>query len=159
MNADQADPYSGTHIVKRATVIAAAIGTTLTLIAQPNAVFGNAGIEKLQMAMMFLTPFLLVSISQVFGIREARRALSQGVGRNTEFAAVMLSHGIPLRAAALGLAVGAINTALVSAEIVMTGQSLAQLPANLIAQTLFLPMVFGLLSQTLSFRRTLRLSA
>jgi len=157
--ANRAVQYPTAQIVKRAVAIAAAIGSTLTLIAQPDAVFGNVEFEKLQMVMVFVTPFLVVSISQVFGIREARLALSKGTRRNKGFAAVMFSHGIPLRAVALGLAAGAINTAIVSTAIVMSGQTLAQLPVNLITQALFLPMIFGALSQTLSFRRTVNSSA
>jgi hypothetical protein len=156
---DQAHQYPVAQIVKRAAVIAAVIGTTLTLISQPDAVFDNAKLERLPMAMVFITPFLVVSISQVFGIREGRRAVSQGAHRNKEFVEIMFSHGIPLRAAALGLAACAVNTGLVSIALMTAGQSLAQLPVNLIAQALFLPMIFGTLSQTLSFRRTIRFSA
>lgn len=155
VNADQITPYPIAQIASRGLVVSVVLGTTLTLITQPDAAFGDAKFEKLQTALMFITPFFVVSISQIFGIREGRRARSQGVHPNKGFVTDMFSHGIPLRAAGLGLATGIINTSLAATEIVMAGQSLAQLSVGLIAQALFLPMSFGAISQTLSFRRTL----
>ena len=155
----RAGKFPFTQIAKRSAVVAVLIGTTLTLANQYNALFGNAEANKLQMAMVFITPFLVVSASKYFGIREARKRLSQGTSGDTGFVAALFSHGILYRAVALGLAAGTANAGLASIAILEAGQSLDQLPASVIAQALILPILFGALSQTLSFRRAIKLSA
>lgn len=143
-------PYPWGTIFKRAAIIAIFLGSVLTLINQPDAVLGNAKFQILPLAMVFLTPFLVVSISQVLGIRAARKLNMHG--KLDGFVGTMFAHGILIRAIALGLAIGTTNILIVI--VVNSIQSLDQLPLALMIQGLTLPILFGAISQTLSFRRT-----
>ncbi len=70
-----------------------------------------------------------------------------------------MSHAIPLRSVAMGLIVGSVNTSIVVFAALMDGADLANLPAALIGQAFVLPMLFGLISQAISYRRAARLIA
>lgn len=146
------------QVFKRAALVAAILGTVLTLLNQPEAIFGPAEFQWLPLVLVYLTPFLVVSASQVLGIRQARKASGRIAYFREGFAATLFSHGIPARAVALGLLAGSINTTIVTADILAAGRGLDQLPTALIVQALTLPLLFGALSQTLSFRRTIRLA-
>jgi hypothetical protein len=76
-------------------------------------------------------------------------------GFHEDFAATLVSHGILARAVVLGLAAGGINTAIVAADSFAAGRDLDQMPVALIIQALSLPIIFGAVSQTLAFRRTI----
>ena len=143
-------------IVMRATIIAVLIGSALTLSGQSDAVLGEAKIQLLPMSLAYLTPFLVVIISQVFGIREAHRVLLQKSQNRQAFIQTLFSHGIPLRAVVLGLAAGAVNTFFVATAYLVMGRGLHLLPVELIIQAVTLPIIFGAFSQALSFRSTVR---
>ena len=146
-------------VLARAAIIAAILGTTLVLLNQSAAIFGAAEIQWLPLTLAYLTPFLVVSLSQILGAREARAASAWISEFRESFAQTLVSHGIPARAIALGLAAGGINTAIVATDSLLAGRGLDQLPAGLILQALTLPAVFGAMSQTLAFRRTIRQTA
>lgn len=141
------------QILARAAIVAVLLGSALTLLNQSDAIFGDADIRWLSMILLYLTPFLVVGVSQVLGIREARAAPIWATEPHESFFTTVFSHGIPRRAVALGLAAGSINTAIVATDILLAGGSLDQLPVALVVQALTLPAVFGALSQALSFRR------
>lgn len=152
-----ADSNMTKPIVKKAAIVAVMIGGILTLSGQQGAIFGEADFQVLPMTLAFLTPFLVVVISQVFGIREARKALTHTTENRQTFVGTLFSHGIPTRAVALGLTAGVVNTAIVATAYVMIGKNLDQLPVSLIVQAVTLPIIFGAFSQALSFRSTVRL--
>ena len=142
--------YPWKTIIKRAAIIAIIIGSSLTLVNQTDAVFGNAMFEIVPLALVFLTPFLVVSVSQIFGIREAHKlAAHETLGG---FLGTLFIHGIPIRAIALGLTIGVTNIIIVA--VANSVQRFEQLPLALMIQGLTLPIVFGAISQNLSFRRT-----
>lgn len=157
---DAARPASQLNqMLMRAAVIAAILGTTLALLNQSDALFGAAEIQWLRLILVYLTPFLVVGLSQALGMRAARKASARTTGLGESFVATLFSHGIPARALALGLAAGVINTAIAASADLAAGRGLDQLPLALIAQALTLPVLFGALSQALSFRRTIRRTA
>jgi hypothetical protein len=143
------------QVLTRATVIAAILGTTLTLLNQPNAIFGAAQFQWLPLILVYLTPFLVVCVSHILGINQARKELAWRARFHEDFAATLVSHGILARAVVLGLAAGGINTAIVAADGFAAGRDLDQMPVALIIQALTLPIVFGAVSQTLAFRRAI----
>ena len=143
------------QIIKRSAIIALIIGSVLSILGQSNVLFGGADIQILPMILAFLTPLTVVAFSQVFGIRAARRALSINYNETPYFVRTLFSHGIPARAVATGLVAGGTNTFIVVIAILLTGQGIDQLPTALILQALTLPIIFGALSQALSFRRTI----
>jgi hypothetical protein len=62
------------QVLTRAIVIATILGTTLTLLNQPSAMFGAAKFQRLPLILVYLTPFLVVCVSQILGISQARKA-------------------------------------------------------------------------------------
>jgi len=147
------------QVLGRAAVVAAIIGGVLTVLNQSDAVFGTAEIRRLPLILVFVTPFLVISASQILGARAACRAAARRTARRNGFLGTLFSHGIPARAITLGVAAGSVNTAIVASAGLLAGRGLDQLPVPLILQALTLPAVLGALSQALSFHRTLRQTA
>ena len=143
-------------VVLRAAIIALALGTVLVLANQPEAIFGDGQLQLLPLVLVYVTPFVVVVVSQLLGIRRAV-ADARGSGasrtRRTGFLATLVTHGIPLRAILLGLVVGTVNTCIVALAQLAQRGDLAALPTSLIGQAFVLPMLFGLLSQAISYRR------
>ena len=75
-----------------------------------------------------------------------------GPGRQT-FGTTVLAHGIPGRSLVVGLITGTVNTAIVISAALVDGGDVGAIPAALVAQAFVLPTLFGLVSQTLSYRR------
>ncbi len=143
-------------IVRRAAVAALVIGSVLTLINQPQAVFGDAPLNLAPFILVYLTPFVVVVLSQVLGTRMLFSEVAGGrsTGRDNEsFAAAALSHGIPLRVAAVALGVGTAMTPVIVALTLLDGGDLSRVPLAQIGQVYALPLVFGLISQTVAYRR------
>ena len=138
-------------ILLRAGVVALVIGSVLTLTNQSAALFGAAQLEVVPLVLVYLTPFIVVAVSQILGFRQASLELSKaGSSRNPNepFWATVAGHGIPFRAALIGLIAGSVN-----ASITIAGGAGEALPLAPIAQAYFLPTLFGVLSQALSYRR------
>jgi hypothetical protein len=152
-------------VLRRAALVAAVLGSILTIVNQPEAVFHGAEFQLLPLAQVFLTPFVVVAISQLLGARQANidsdriwigeAAPGTLAGPVTEsFWSTVFSHGIPSRAVSLGFLCGGINTlAAMAAEILENG-NLDDLPIRLLTQAFALPVAFGVLSQALAYRRT-----
>lgn len=139
-------------IVARAFAVALILGSTLTAINQPAAILGAASLDLLPFALVYITPFVVVTASQLLGIR---RALSDGqpLPAGEGFLATVLAHGIPSKALLTGLLVGTVNTAITAAAALIATGSLAGIPLPLLVQAYTLPVLFGLLSQAISYRR------
>lgn len=140
----------------RAGVAAVVIGVLLTLINQRAALFGAGEIAVLPLILVFQTPFLVVLAAQLLAIRQAQRDHMQSgaaLWLGERFIDTLGRHGIPIRAAMLGAAAGALNTSIsIAANMATTGAALP-LPTAVLAQAFILPMLFGLLSQSLAYRR------
>ncbi len=143
-------------IVRRAVIVALVIGSALTLINQPQAIFGDAPLNLAPFILVYLTPFVVVALSQVLGTRTVFSEVAGGgsTGRDTEsFAATALSHGIPLRVVTVALGVGTAMTPVIVALTLLDGGDLSRVPLAQIGQVYALPLAFGLISQTLAYRR------
>jgi hypothetical protein len=143
-------PFAG--VTKRAAIVAVVLGCALTGINQSEAAFGNQNVRYLPMALNFIIPFIVVTISQILGIR---KALSDALTSGESPLRTAFSHGIPIRAILLGLFAGSLNAAIASAVAYSNDGNLANLPITALAQAYSLPVVFGILSQTISYRRTM----
>ncbi len=64
-------PLVNRAIFLRATIIAVVIGSVLTLINQSGWVAGSEPLRFLPLILVFLTPFAVVTIAQVAGVRQA----------------------------------------------------------------------------------------
>lgn len=139
-------------ILARALAVALILGSILTAINQPGFFSGASAFEVLPLALVYITPFAVVTLSQILGIRQALRD-GKPLSGGERFLATIFAHGIPARAAWTGFLVGTINGAItVSAALIATG-NLTDIPAPLLVQAYTLPVLFGLLSQAISYRR------
>ncbi len=149
-------------VVARAAIVALILGSLLALANQGDAIFGAEEVELLPLMLVYATPFVVVTLSQLLGIRQAaveRDRAPAGPARRESFLVTTIGHGIPGRAAAVGLIVGSINSALVMALALVELGTLANLPWPLIGQAFGLPVLFGVLSQALAFRRSVAAQA
>jgi len=149
-------PSVNRAMILRAAIVAAVIGGILTLINQPGWVAGSAPADILPLALAFLIPFGVVLISQVAG---TRRAFIDTVGRagpaiREGFITTTFSHGIPARAAAIGLVFGSLNAIITLLDALAQSGDLAAVTVAPLGQAYVLPLVFGLLSQSISYRRS-----
>ena len=144
------------QILRRAAIIALLLGSVLTLANQSGAIFGDGHIQYLPLGLVYLTPFVVVTISQSLGIRQALSeagSVDMADRSGTGVVATALSHGIPQRALLVGVIVGCVNTAIVALVAFIGREGLAGLPIAPIGQAFILPMLFGLISQALAYRR------
>ncbi len=144
-------------VAKRAAIVALVIGSALTAINQAEAVFGEAPLDLTRLALMYVTPFIVVTISQVLAIRALFREVASGLLGDRQHGPLYrtaLSHGIPARALLVALAVGTVLTAIMAGLALIEGGGFGDVPTAQIAQVYALPLVFGVVSQSISYRRT-----
>ena len=139
-------------IFVRASVVALILGSVLTVLNQPEAIFGASALDLLPIALVYLTPFVVVTLSQILGIRQALRD-AKPLRSGERFLATVFAHGIPTKAVLTGVVVGTVNTAITLSEALIVTGSLGEIPVTLLAQAFTLPVLFGLLSQAISYRR------
>jgi purine-cytosine permease-like protein len=153
---NHAAPYAG--IFRRAVVIALILGTALTLLNQSEAVFGQNAIQYLPLALVYLFPFIVVSVSQYLGIRQAlvdtRNTAVLGPLREHPLV-TPFRHGIPVRAVIVGLIIGTFAAGIYLLAGNPDVDNIRDLPIALTAQGYILPAFFGLFSQTVAYRRIL----
>ncbi len=148
--------FANKSVFIRAGLVAILLGTLLTAVNQPASVSGDRPFDTLPLVLGYLTPFVVVVISQLLGMRQARiETNANGRPGSSGLLVTACKHGIPGRAVAVGLVVGFSNTVLIAAATFAATNDLSSLPAALIAQTFILPIVFGLLSQAIAYRRAL----
>jgi hypothetical protein len=142
--------------VFRATVVAVVIGSLLTIVNQSGWLTGNEPPQVLQLILVFLLPFAVVLVSQVAGIRQANveSAESTVCERVENVLQTLIAHGIPARAVAIGLVFGSVNAVLTLTNAYLAAGNIESVAVVPLAQAYTLPFVFGLLSQTISYRRT-----
>ena len=144
-----------TILIIRAAIIAAIIGTVLTLLNQPGWVAGTEPLQVLQFTLVFALPFGVVMAAQIVAVRQAQRDSSGRTGpvRPERFVSTIRSHGIPARAVAISAIFGSLNAALVVANALVHGNDLSGIEIVPLGQAFVLPLVFGLLAQTIAYRR------
>ena len=144
-------------VIRRAAIVALVLGTALMLANQPDAVFGEDSVQILPLLLVFITPFIVVTFSQILGMRRAHLD-TDGVQESPResFAATALSHAIPLRSVATGVIVGSANTAITVLAALTDGAVFADIPTARIGQAFVLPVLFSMISQTIAYRRAAR---
>ena len=148
-------PLVNRAVLIRAMIVAVIIGSILTLINQSGWVFGSDPLQLLQLILVFGLPFGVVTLSQVAGLR---RAYIDSVGQRApaipeSIIATAVSHGIPARAVAIGMAFGSLNAIIVLADAYLRLVDLATVSFVSLGQAYALPLVFAVLSQAISYRR------
>ena len=148
-------PLVNRAIFLRAAIIAVIIGSVLTLINQSGWVAGIEPLQLLPLILVFLTPFAVVTIAQVAGVRQAHiDSVRHGApARPESFIATAVLHGIPARAVAIGLVFGSVNAVITVAYTFLRSGDLAAVSVAPLGQAYVLPLLFGLLTQAISYRR------
>ena len=139
----------------RASIVAVIIGSILTLINQSGWFFGNEPVEILQVILVFGLPFGVVTVSQIAALRRAYLdSIRHGEPATPErVTTTAVSHGIPARAVAIGLAFGSLNASVVLADVLLRSGDLAAVSVVSLGQAFVLPLLFAELSQVISYRR------
>ena len=98
-------------IVLRSTIVAVVLGSILTRINQPGWVSGSEPLQLLPFILVFLTPFAVVMVAQIVGVRQAHIDFAgQGMPASPEgFITTIASHAIPARAVVIGVVFGSLN--------------------------------------------------
>jgi hypothetical protein len=149
-------PLPNGGVLRRAALVALILGSVLTVTNQSGAVFGSENIQLLPFLLVYLTPFVVVTISQLLGARQAVADVGRGKVRGTaaeSFASTAFAHSIPRRAALVGLLVAGVNIGIVVIVALLERGSLDELPLALLGQAFALPVLFGVLSQAVAYRR------
>ncbi len=149
-------PLVNRAIFLRATFVAVVIGSVLTLINQSGWVAGSEPLQLLPLIMVFLTPFAVVTSAQLVGVRQAHvDSVGSGAPARPEgFIATTVSHGIPARAVAIGLVFGSLNAVIALADALFRSGDLTAVFVAPLGQAYALPLLFGVLSQAISYRRS-----
>lgn len=142
-------------ILVRSTIVAVVIGGILTVINQSGWITGRDSIQLLQLILVFLLPFAVVTTAQILGVRQARiDSIKNGTPTKTEgFFATLVSHKIPARAVVIGLVFGSLNAIITLVDAFLSTGNFTAVSILPLGQAYALPMLFGLLSQTISYRR------
>ena len=148
-------PFVNRTVFLRSAIVAVVIGSVLTLINQSGWVVGSDPLQIVPFILVFVTPFVVVAISQVAAVRRAfLDAVRHGAPANPEgFITTTISHGIPARAVAIGMIIGSINAIIILTGTLLRSGDLAAVSAVLLGQVYALPLLFGVLSQAISYRR------
>jgi len=149
--------YLDKTVLKRASVLALIIGFLLTLGNQTEAVFGAASFVKLQLILAFTTPFVVITLSQLGAIHQATIDLIEGgmASKSETFITSISTHNIPARALIISMIVGGISNLIILINTVLFTGGLENTPWPQLVQSYVLPFVFGALSQTLTYRRSI----
>ena len=106
--------FLNANVVRRAGIVALILGAALTLANQSGAVFGSGKVQLFPLVLVYATPFIVVAVSQILGIRRAHLdALGVQALSREKSITTAVSHAIPLRSVAMGLIVGSVNTSIV----------------------------------------------
>lgn len=143
------------NVLTRSLVLALIIGSILTLVNQSAAIFGDELFEKLPSLLAFVTPFLVIMLSQLGAIKQAviDRQHSQTPNETTRFINTMIGHNIPFRALAISLIAGSVSSVIILINTIFQTGDITNAPLPLLVQSYLLPFIFGAFSQALTYRR------
>ena len=144
-------------VIPRSFIIALIIGSILNLINQFDALFASRAIEIMPLLLTYITPFVVVMYSQRISFNRAWLDINdqQTPGEVNSLFSTSISHGIPAKALAIGLVAGSINSAILLFESYFITGDLNALPLTQMAQFYFIPLIFGVLTQTIAYRRAI----
>ena len=143
-------------VLIRSLILALFIGSVLTLANQFSALLGGEGLKILPLAQVFVTPFAVITLSQLSATQQAILDSPQPLlnGRLSVFHS-MFTHGIPLRAALIALAAVGINGLVTIVVLPQSSAVILQSSWPLLAQSFVVPFIFGAFSQAVTYRRYL----
>jgi len=145
------------HVLKRSIIIAAIIGSLLTLVNQPLAIFGHESPVKFKLILAFVLPFIVISISQVFGKHQAEidKIDNQFKFSHEKLIKTMVSHNIPARALVICLIVGSLASVVTLSNFLLHDKN-TNIDWTFIIQPYLFSLFFGTFSQAISYRRHIK---
>jgi hypothetical protein len=148
--------YLDKSVLIRSVVLALIIGSMLTLGNQNSAVFGANNFIKMQLILTFITPFVVITLSQIYGMHQANidKTNSKVLSVSEQFRTTLLTHNIIIRALIISLLVGSVNSAIVLTTT-LDQFVVENTPWFLLFQFYVLPLFFGAFSQALAYRRSI----
>lgn len=146
-------------VIPRSIIVALIIGRVLNLINQFDSLFSSKSIQILPLLLMYLTPFVVVLYSQRTALKSVWQDINneQTSGTVNGLLLTAFSHGIPAKALAAGLIIGFTNTSILAFDGYVQSGLLSAPPPTQMAQLFLMPIIFGILSQALSYRRAISL--
>ena len=149
--------YLDKAVVKRSLILALIIGCMLTLGNQYTAVFGSEVLVKLQLLLAFITPFVVITFSQLGALHQADmdRSNRRLTAKSERFITTVLTHNIPFRALIISSVVGGVSSVIILTNAVIQPGGLENMPWPQLVQSYALPFIFGALSQALTYRRNI----
>lgn len=140
----------GRALLRRALLVGLAAGFAINAGNQLPRLRAGLDLNWLQIALTFLAPFLVVSLSQAVGIR--RGIVDARLGPLSEpVTATIGTHGIPARAVTIAIATGSSLTVVVLLATAASGGG--QIGIMTFLQLFLFPLTFSFISQTIAYRR------
>ncbi|MEH6346407.1 MAG: hypothetical protein V7785_15040, partial [Bermanella sp.] len=147
-------------VIKRSLILSMIIGSALTLLNQTSAIFGQGEFQLIPTVFMFITPFIVITLSQLVAAEQARIDCINGQNINPDisFLNILVNRNIGMRALIIALIMGLTNCTLMGLISLGIDGSLSLLSENLVFQFFILPLLFGALSQAITIKRHLKLA-
>jgi len=145
------------YVLKRSVIITVIIGSILTFVNQPLAVFGHESLVKFKLVLAFVLPFIVISISQVFGKHQAEidKVYRQSQFSHEKLLKTMVSHNIPARALVICLIVGSLACVVTLSNFLLHDKN-TNIDWTFMIQPYLLSLLFGAFSQAISYRRHIK---
>ncbi len=152
--------YLTLDVLKRSLILSMIIGVTLTLLNQPSVILGQAEFKWVTTIFMFITPFIVITLSQLVANEQARIDWPHGQNgvQESGFLNILFNHNIATRAFFIALAIGLINCILMGLISLYKNGNMSLLSTELVLQFFILPFIFGVFSQTMTLKRQLKLA-
>jgi len=148
--------YLDKAVLIRSVILALIIGSVLTLANQNSAVFGASDFIKVQLILAYITPFIVITLSQVVAINQAEidKTHNKALSISEQFKTMILRQNIIVRALLISLLVGIVNSAIV-VTTTLAHSGVENIPWFLLFQSYVLPLFFGAFSQAQAYRRSI----
>ena len=148
--------YLNSAVLIRSFLMALIIGSLLTLLNQSDALFSDAAFEWFRLISVFVTPFMVIAISQLVATQQAVNdiARNQTGAVYPQFVGTLFAHNIPFRALMIGLVIGSTNSLIILINAYFQTGDFSDVSLSVLVQFYVLPFVFSALSQTLTYRRS-----
>lgn len=147
--------YLNFDVLKRAIILSLVIGTILNVTNHYSFFWEGELPKKWPIVQMFLTPFLVITFSQLLAIQywvNTSRSMDKRI-HNESFLMLLIGHKILLRSLFLAIFICLTNSILASIVSLNNVGDLGQVKLLTLFQFFILPFLFGAISQTLTLRR------
>lgn len=143
-------------VIIKSIILGMFIGSGLTAINQFNWLVGNGSLDLFRMLLAYITPFTVILVSQGFGIQKANIAMQEKAVKDYGVLKILGGYGIVFRALVMGGLSGILSFLFFSLFHIAQGSVAIYPPLNMTVPAVVLPVLFGVFSQVVSFRKTIK---